>query len=203
MWFLWPKAQAATDGGRAAAEPGPWMAPAAAGHGWPAEAGRAAAGGASGAERRAQAWMAGAAAQRSAGHGWPKKKREPWMATTARPVTLPRLTRPNTAKRVAADWARGATARGSHASTLRQDGGTLAVATSESRSGFGSLTGLCGLLWPFLLFVLTEGLVFSPAGSSTTHWSVAQQLSRMASVSSRRRYYPFCTGSGQQFSSVH
>ena len=108
MWFLCPKGQAATDGGRVAAQPGPWMAPAAAGHGWPAEAGRAAAGGASGAERRAQAWMAGAAAQRSAGHGWPKKKREPWMATTARPVTVPERVKVRTALRFGAVFARRA-----------------------------------------------------------------------------------------------
>lgn len=203
MCFFWPKAQAATDGGRAAAEPGPRMAPAGAGHGWPAEAGRAAAGGASGAERRAQAWMAGAAAQRSARHGWRKKLREPWMATTARQVTRPRRVRLNTAKRFAADWARGASFAGESASEAAQVGRTLAVATSEPRFALRPLAVLCGLLQRFLLFLLKEGLVFSPAACRRPLWSVAQQLSRMASVSSRRRYYPFCTGSVQSFSSVH
>ncbi len=51
----------------------PWMAPAAASHGWRAAAGGEAVRPKSGAERRLRPWMAAAGAQRSARHGWRKK----------------------------------------------------------------------------------------------------------------------------------
>ncbi len=52
----------------------PWMAPAAASHGWRVAEGGAAVWPTSGAERRRRPWTAGDGAQRSVRHGWREKQ---------------------------------------------------------------------------------------------------------------------------------